>query len=97
MNCEDKEILTYILAQVMAHMKLTQRIIENKEDPDTIVGACLYGLGLIDAVCVINEDFKEVRTAAVSPGDNDCQVFAKAAGALHQWMQKKELIMEEIQ
>ena len=57
MKCEDKEILTHILAQTMVHMKLVQKLIEDHETPETVVGACLYGIGLVDAVCVINEDF----------------------------------------
>jgi len=93
MKCEDKEILTRLLAQTMAHMKLVQSIIEKNELPDIIAGSCLYGLGLVDAVCVINEDFKQYREVAVSPEDNDCQAFAAAARALYDWMQKNELVL----
>jgi len=93
MKCEDKEILTHILAQTMAHMKLVQKLIEDHATPDTVVGACLYGIGLVDAVCVINEDFKQYREVAVSPEDNDCQAFAAAARALYDWMQKSELVL----
>jgi len=91
MKCEDKEILTHILAQTMAHMKLVQSIIEKNELPDVIAGACLYGLGLVDAVCV--EDFAQYRKVAVSTDDNDCQAFAAAARALYDWMQKNELVL----
>ena len=93
MKCEDKEILTHILAQTMVHMKLVQKLIEDHATPDTVVGACLYGIGLVDAVCVINEDFKQYREVAVSPEDNDCQAFAAAARALYDWMQKSELVL----
>ena len=44
MKCEDKEILTHILAQTMVHMKLVQKLIEENENPYTIVRACLYGI-----------------------------------------------------
>lgn len=93
MKCEDKEILTRLLAQTMAHMKLVQKLIEDHETPDTVAGACLYGIGLVDAVVVINEDFKQYREVAVSPEDNDCQAFAAAARALYDWMQKSELVL----
>ena len=93
MKCEDKEILTYLLVQIMAHMKLVQSIIEKNEPTDVIAGVCLYGLGLVDAVCVINEDFKKYREVAVSPEDNDCQAFAAAARALYDWMQKSKLVL----
>lgn len=93
MKCEDKEILTRLLAQTMAHMKLVQKLIEDHATPDTVVGACLYGIGLVDAVVVINEDFKQYREVAVSPEDNDCQAFAAAARALYDWMQKSELVL----
>ena len=93
MKCEDKEILTRLLAQTMAHMKLVQKLIEDHATPDTVVGACLYGIGLVDAVVVINEDFKQYREVAVSPEDNDCQAFAAAARALYDWMHKSELVL----
>lgn len=93
MKCEDKEILTHILAQTMVHMKLVQKLIEDHETPDTIVGACLYGIGLVDVVCIINEDFAQYRKVAVSTDDNDCQAFAAAARALYDWMHKSKLVL----
>lgn len=96
MKCEDPDILNRISYQTEAHLRLMRKLIDDKESDVAIVGAALYGIGLIDSVCLINEEFAEYRRVAVSDEDNDIQAFAAAARALYDWMKSKGFVLEQI-
>lgn len=96
MKCEDKEIISSLLLAVTANFQHVRQSVENKEDVELVRAICLYGLGLVDAVCLINSDFKEYRTVAADKDDNDVQAFVAGAKALYDWAHKKGLIADKI-
>lgn len=96
MRCEDKDILNLILYHTGAHLRMIRALVEEKEPDAVIVGAALYGMGVVDSVCLINDEFAEYRKKAISPEDNDVQAFAAASRALYDWMKSKGFVLEKI-
>lgn len=96
MKCEDKAILSHILFAVTIHLETMKKSIDDHEPSETITGICLYGLGVVDTVALLNEDFADYRKLSASNDDNDVQAFLAAAKCLYDWMHKNGLILESI-
>lgn len=83
---DEKEVLLACYIMISHNVKEMK---DNVTSPETVHALCMYGLGVIDAVCVFSKEFLEYREKAMDKDDNDVQAFLCAAKAFHDWMMSK--------
>ena len=89
MSKEKNEFLLQCLMALSHTVGEMRKVIDN---PEHVQGLALYGLGIVDAVCMFSDEFKEVRIRALDKEDNDVQAFVCAAKAFQDWLESNGLL-----